>query len=75
MSSVPMMVESAMAVNMESMGNPFAAKGVNMEGSSARIYDMVMKVVIPERISAFRLCRCVEKPTSEKSFSFIIINS
>jgi len=69
---VPATEARAVAVNKELRGNPLASRGANIAGISARMYDIVVKVVRPEMISVFRLCRCTEKPTSANIFSFIL---
>jgi hypothetical protein len=71
MSSVPTTAERAVAVKMDSTGNPFAPSGANIAGISARMYTIVKKVVMPEIISVLRSSRCDENPTSDRSLSFM----
>ena len=74
MSSVPIVVAKMVAVSRESKGNPCAASGANMMGISAKMYDMVVKVVRPESTSVFKLCCCRENPTNENNLAFMMFN-
>ena len=66
------MVARMVDVSMASTGKPCARSEVNVAGISARMYDMVVKVVSPANTSVFRLCCCKENPTSVSSFAFIL---
>ena len=70
---VPTIDASAVAVNTVSTGKPFCASGCIITGIRARIYTIVVNVVMPEIISVLRLSRCMEKPMSANNLSFILL--
>ena len=68
------MAARAVAVNVAGVSIPSGARLEKMLGLTARMYDMVRKVVIPAMISVLTLCLAGSNPNSFCNIGLVFLS-